>query len=98
MRHGKGETHRNDFDLALTAACCQQAWEHAPLQTLRLIAQLRDMRHGKGETQRGMDAFIWLAHRHPATLLANLQEIVKVLFDAHLHTGKVLRTQCCRPP
>ena len=65
------------------AACREvselQAWEHAPLETLQLVAHLRDVREGKGEKERGWDAYIWLAQKHPRTLLVNLPEVVKVL-------------------
>ena len=55
-----------------------QAWEHAPLETLQLVAHLRDVREGKGEKRCGSDAYIWLAHYHPRTLIINLPEVVKV--------------------
>ena len=59
-----------------------QAWECAPLETLQLVAHLRDVREGKGEKERGWDAYIWLAQKHPRTLLVNLPEVVKVLVFA----------------
>ena len=49
------------------------------METLQLVAHLRDVREGKGERERGWDAYIWLAQKHPRTLLVNLPEIVKVL-------------------
>ncbi|CAL5227769.1 g10789 [Coccomyxa viridis] len=57
-----------------------RAWEHAPLETLQLVAHLRDVREGKGEKRCGSDAYIWLAHYHPRTLIVNLPEVVKVGF------------------
>ena len=49
------------------------------METLQLVAHLRDVREGTGEKERGRDAFIWLAQKHPRTLLVNLPEMVKVL-------------------
>ncbi len=43
------------------------------------MAHLRDVREGKGERERGWDAYIWLAQKHPRTLLVNLPEVAKVL-------------------
>ena len=43
------------------------------------MAHLRDVREGKGERERGWDAYIWLAQKHPRTLVVNLPEVVKVL-------------------
>lgn len=67
----------------LSKRCDLQAWEHAPLETLQLVAHLRDVREGKGERRCGWDAYIWLAHHHPRTLLVNLPEVAKVLHTAH---------------
>ena len=49
------------------------------METLQLVAHLRDVREGKGERERSWDAYIWLAQKHPRTLLVNLPEVVKVL-------------------
>ena len=57
---------------------CQQAWVEEPLSALQLAAHLRDVRDGKGERERFHDAAAWLAARHPATLLANLEGIAQV--------------------
>lgn len=65
--------------LASLRCCDLQAWARAPVETLQLVAHLRDVREGKGERERGWDAYIWLAHKHPRTLLVNLPEMVKVL-------------------
>ncbi len=48
------------------------------------MAHLRDVREGKGEKERGWDAYIWLAQKHPRTLLVNLPEVVKVHFATTL--------------
>ncbi|KAL0025081.1 hypothetical protein WJX79_005924 [Trebouxia sp. C0005] len=56
----------------------QQAWEEDPLDTLKLIAHLRDVRDGKADRNLFHDCIAWLWEHHPLTLLANLDEIVKV--------------------
>ena len=55
-----------------------QAWEEDPLDTLKLIAHLRDVRDGKADRNLFHDCIAWLWQHHPLTLLANLDEIVKV--------------------
>ncbi len=55
-----------------------QAWEEDPLDTLKLIAHLRDVRDGKADRDLFHDCIAWLWEHHPLTLLANLEEIVKV--------------------
>ena len=62
-----------------------QAWAESPLETLQLVAQLRDIRNGKAERARAHDALIWLSRNHPRTLLANLPEVVKVRLQALVH-------------
>ena len=72
-----------------------QAWERSPLETLQLVAHLRDVREGKGESRCGSDAYIWLAHYHPRTLIVNLPEVVKVLPAA---TPALLLPNTCAKP
>ena len=55
-----------------------QAWEEDPLDALKLIAHLRDVRDGKADQNLFHDCIAWLWQEHPLTLLANLHEIVKV--------------------
>ena len=55
-----------------------QAWEEDPLDTLKLIAHMRDVRDGKADRDLFHDCIAWLWQEHPLTLLANLEEIVKV--------------------
>ena len=72
-----------------SALCtCLQAWAEDPLEALRLVAQLRDIRNGKGVTTAGQECLTWLQERHPLTLAANLEEVVRVSGSCH-------RT-CCR--
>ena len=55
-----------------------QAWQEDPLDTLKLIAHLRDVRGGKGEQKLFHECATWLEKHHPLTLITNLPEIVKV--------------------
>ena len=59
-------------------ACHLQAWNEDPLDTLKLIAHLRDVRGGKGEQPLFHDCVKWLLKKHPLTLIANLTEVVEV--------------------
>lgn len=65
------------------------------METLQLVAHLRDVREGKGEKRCGSDAYIWLAHYHPRTLIVNLPEVVKVLLAATLALS--LLDTCAKP-
>ncbi|DBA76510.1 TPA: hypothetical protein ACH3X2_008568 [Trebouxia sp. C0005] len=56
----------------------QQAWQEDPLDTLKLIAHLRDVRDGKGEQKLFHDCVAWMREQHPLTLIANLREVVEV--------------------
>ena len=55
-----------------------KAWEEDPLDTLKLIAHMRDVRDGKADRDLFHDCIAWLWQEHPLTLLANLEEVVKV--------------------
>ena len=55
-----------------------QAWEEDPLDTLKLIAHMRDVRDGKADRDLFHYCMAWLWQEHPLTLLANLDEVVKV--------------------
>ena len=57
---------------------CMQAWNEDPLDTLKLIAHLRDVRDGKAEQKAFRLCVRWLYEKHPLTLIENLPEIVKV--------------------
>ena len=70
----------------MTQSCvctCLQAWAEDPLEALRLVAQLRDIRNGKGVTAAGQECLTWLQERHPLTLAANLEEVVRVSWSCH---------------
>ncbi|DBA81625.1 TPA: hypothetical protein ACH3X1_007381 [Trebouxia sp. C0004] len=56
----------------------QQTWQEDPLDTLKLIAHLRDVRDGKGEQKLFHDCIAWMREQHPLTLIANLREVVEV--------------------
>ena len=60
---------------------CLQAWQEDPLDTLKLIAHLRDVRDGKGEQALFHDCVSWLRKEHPLTLITNLKEIVEVCWQ-----------------
>ena len=55
-----------------------QAWQEDSLDTLKLIAHLRDVRDGKGEQKLFHDCVAWMRAHHPLTLIANLREVVEV--------------------
>ena len=75
-----------------------QAWEEDPLETLKLIAHLRDVRDGKADRILFHDCIAWLWEHHPLTLLANLEEIVKVSGTAsHFSKGSFDHIMPCGP-
>lgn len=55
-----------------------QAWAEDPLDTLKLIAHLRDVRDGKAEQKAFRLCVRWLYEKHPSTLVENLLEVVQV--------------------
>lgn len=55
-----------------------QAWQEDALDTVKLIAHLRDVRDGKGDKKQFQTCVQWLAKHQTATLVKNLPEIVKV--------------------
>ena len=90
--HGRSCLHhlwwgQTRLELELTQSCvCNrlQAWAEDPLEALRLVAQLRDIRNGKGVTAAGQECLTWLQERHPLTLAANLEEVVRVSLTLRL--------------
>ncbi len=67
------------------------------MDTLKLIAHLRDVRDGKADQNLFHDCIAWLWQDHPLTLLANLDEIVKVNGTA-AHSAKEDLTSSCHGP
>lgn len=55
-----------------------QAWQEESLDTLKLIAHMRDIRDGKGEKKQFYTCAKWLAKHHPLTLAGNLSQIIDV--------------------
>jgi hypothetical protein len=56
------------------------AWAQDPLNTLRLIAYIRDVRGGKGERDIGRNLLHWLASHNEETqnnLMVNIQEFIE---------------------
>ncbi|KAF9299903.1 hypothetical protein BGZ74_008516 [Mortierella antarctica] len=51
----------------------RDSWEQNPLDTLRLIFQLRSVLHGKGERKEFYTCMDFLRQEHPRTLLYNLR-------------------------
>lgn len=51
------------------------SWEQNPLDTLRLIFQLRSVLHGKGERKEFYTCMDFLRQEHPRTLLYNLRVV-----------------------
>ncbi|KAG0374489.1 hypothetical protein BGX24_010329 [Mortierella sp. AD032] len=51
------------------------AWAQSPLDTLRLIFQLRSILHGKGDRKEFYYCMDFLRQEHPRTLLFNLRNI-----------------------
>ncbi|KAF9975459.1 hypothetical protein BGZ73_000912 [Actinomortierella ambigua] len=58
---------------ATTTTLVAKSWKASPLDTLRLIFQLRSVRHGKGERAAFYACLDFLRREHPRTLLYNLQ-------------------------
>lgn len=48
------------------------------MDTLKLIAHMRDIRDGKGEQKQFYSCVKWLAKHHPLTLTSNLSHVVQV--------------------
>lgn len=55
----------------------EKSWGEDALLTLKLIFQLRDVRSGKGAVIEFHHCLIWLFHKHPETLLSNLEFVAK---------------------
>ncbi|KAJ0240914.1 hypothetical protein HA466_0219550 [Hirschfeldia incana] len=56
----------------------QQAWDHDPLTTLKLICNLRGVRGtGKSDKEGFYTAALWLHASHPKTLACNLDSLSK---------------------
>ncbi|KAF9933333.1 hypothetical protein FBU30_005735 [Linnemannia zychae] len=51
------------------------SWEQSPIDTLRLIFQLRSIIHGKGDRKEFYYCLDFLRYEHPKTLLFNLRYI-----------------------
>ncbi|KAI9596876.1 hypothetical protein BDF19DRAFT_437062 [Syncephalis fuscata] len=56
----------------------EKAWKEDPLDTLKLIFQLRDIRDGKGDRKEFYYALQWLRQFHPETFFANLPTLPAV--------------------
>eukprot|EP01042_Synura_sphagnicola_P005364 gene5364-6840_t len=54
------------------------AWAENSLDTLQLIAQLRDVRGGKSDRSSSHFALEWLLEKHPLTLIENLGNLAEV--------------------
>ena len=83
-----------DTEVCSSKSSALQAWEEDPVDTLKLIAHLRDVRDGKADQDLFHDCIAWLWQEHPLTLLANLEEIVKV---AHAGTTACTSTHTSVP-
>ncbi|KAI8050540.1 hypothetical protein BDF22DRAFT_695492 [Syncephalis plumigaleata] len=55
-----------------------KSWQEDPLDTLKLIFQLRDIRDGKGDRTEFYHALQWLYQHHPKTLIANLAALPEI--------------------
>lgn len=73
--NGVIDPYRNTW---VSCCMCAQAWEEDPLDTLKLMAHLRDVRDGKAEQKAFRLCVKWLYEKHSLTLIENLQEIVEV--------------------
>jgi len=76
----------------------QDSWRVEPLDTLKLLANLRDIRDGKGIRVQYQECLYWLYQNHPKTLYENLEQLVCfgywkdilhllviILFDGYMH-------------
>ena len=56
----------------------QESWNSNPEQTLRIIANLRDVREGKAIRYQTYLCWYWLYENHPQTLYNNLENFTEV--------------------
>ena len=54
------------------------SWAENSLDTLQIIAHLRDIRSGKGDKSSAYYAVEWLLEKHPLTCIENLKNLVDV--------------------
>ena len=65
-----------DADETKTIDLLSKSWECHPLDTLKLIAYLRDCRNGKGIRRQYQMCMNWLYNNHFQTLSANIKHLV----------------------
>jgi hypothetical protein len=61
---------------ARTVELLKESWSMNPLDTLKLLANLRDIRDGKGIRPQYQECLYWLYQHHPKTLHDNLSLLV----------------------
>eukprot|EP00597_Dinobryon_sp_UTEXLB2267_P012698 CAMPEP_0170115432 /NCGR_PEP_ID=MMETSP0020_2-20130122/11488_1 /TAXON_ID=98059 /ORGANISM="Dinobryon sp., Strain UTEXLB2267" /LENGTH=681 /DNA_ID=CAMNT_0010342993 /DNA_START=54 /DNA_END=2099 /DNA_ORIENTATION=- len=72
------------------------AWAENSLDTLQLIAQLRDVRNGKCDKLSSYIAAEWLLEKHPLTFIENLPNLVEVGYWKDILN--FLQTRCLGEP
>eukprot|EP01036_Dinobryon_divergens_P029702 gene29702-38833_t len=68
------------------------SWAENSLDTLQIIAQLRDIRSGKADKSSAYHALEWLMEKHPLTCIENLKNLVEVGYWKDILN--MLRWQC----
>jgi len=61
-----------------TLQLLKKSWSSNALNTLKLVANLRDVRGGKSIRYQSITCLYWLYQNHPLTLYNNLENFVKV--------------------
>ena len=65
-----------DTSKKLTVDLVKKSWAQNPLDTLKLIANLRDIRGGKAIKSQWLNCLYWIYLKHPRTLYNNLENFV----------------------
>lgn len=65
-----------DTDESATISLLENSWNHNRLDTLRMIAYLRDIRSGKGIRHQYYVCLYWIYQHHPRTLLQNIHILI----------------------
>ena len=66
-----------DTEKRTTIELLKKSWDHSALDTLRLIAYLRDIRSGKSIRYQYYVCLYWIYEHHPRTLLQNLPILIE---------------------
>eukprot|EP01038_Epipyxis_sp_PR26KG_P016977 gene16977-23320_t len=74
----------------------ERSWAENSLDTLQIIANLRDIRKGKGNKEISYIALSWLLENHPLTTIENLSNLLKIGYWKDIL--ELLQTRCLGQP